>query len=242
MRHSRPGLFAIELDAICGGGQLSQCQQQQWRSTEIGVVPSTFRHQFALWNERNFNCSRGRNNCLFPFVFLKFINENNFKWDLICENEFWRTSTQVAVSFGKFVGASAFGVFSDKFGRKNAFTLGATFYTIGSLLDSFSPWYWPFFIGRMMLGSASSGLFYPALTICKSFLFILLTNLFTFLAAFIVTENIGSVHRSWMSIAFTISYPIGLILLALSAHFIHEWRMLQLSLTIPSVMLVVIWL
>lgn len=57
----------------------------------------------------------------------------------------------------------------------------------------------------------------------------------------LVTENIGSKHRSWMSIAFTMSYPIGMILLAVSAHYIQVWQQLQLSLTIPAVFLLVIW-
>lgn len=45
-----------------------------------------------------------------------------------------------------------------------------------------------------------------------------------------------------MSIAFTMSYPIGMILLSVSAHYIHVWQQLQLSLTIPAVFLVAIWL
>lgn len=56
--------------------------------------------------------------------------------------------------------------------------------------------------------------------------------------SFSVTENIGSKHRSWMSIAFSMSYPVGMIILALSANFLHQWRQLQLALTIPSFLLI----
>lgn len=37
------------------------------------------------------------------------------------------------------------------------------------------------------------------------------------------------------------SYPIGMILLAVSARYIQDWQQLQLSLTIPAVFLLVIW-
>lgn len=169
-------------------------------------------------------------------------------WDLVCENSVWRTTVQVAVSFGKFVGASSFGILSDKYGRKTSFTLGVTCYTLGSLLTSFSPWYWPFLVGRVLLGVASSGIFYPALTIrkCSDLVYCYMFHLTLFhlfscrLPRFLVTENIGLVHRSWMSIAFTVSYPVGMMLLALSAHFNHTWRELQLSLTVPVVFLVII--
>lgn len=81
----------------------------------------------------------------------------------MCENNVQRTLVQVAVSAGKCVGASTVGILSDKFGRRNSFAGGAIIYTIGSLLTTYSPWYWPFLIGRFFLGSAASGLFYPAL-------------------------------------------------------------------------------
>lgn len=55
-----------------------------------------------------------------------------------------------------------------------------------------------------------------------------------------VTENIGIKPRSWMSIVITASYPIGMLLLALSANFLHFWRHLQMSLAIPATSLILI--
>ncbi|CAD6992717.1 unnamed protein product [Ceratitis capitata] len=49
-------------------------------------------------------------------------------WDLVCENALQRTTAQVAISLGKFFGSFSFGIFSDKFGRKASFTLGAAFF------------------------------------------------------------------------------------------------------------------
>lgn len=92
---------------------------------------------------------------------------NSFQWDLICEKSFWRTTVATAVSVGKFLGATTFGILSDKFGRRTCFIIGSVFYITGSILTSFSPWYWLFLIGRVFLGSSSSGLFYPAFSLCK---------------------------------------------------------------------------
>lgn len=36
------------------------------------------------------------------------------EWELVCENNFWRTTVQVALSIGKFSGAFIFGILSDK--------------------------------------------------------------------------------------------------------------------------------
>lgn len=89
------------------------------------------------------------------------------QWDLICDKSFWRTTVATAVSVGKFIGATTFGILSDKYGRKTSFIIGSIFYLTGSVLTTFSPWYWLFLIGRVLLGSSSSGLFYPAFSLCK---------------------------------------------------------------------------
>ncbi|XP_065354205.1 organic cation transporter protein [Calliphora vicina] len=139
-------------------------------------------------------------------------------WDLVCERAVERTSAQVVIALGKFFGSFSFGIFSDKFGRKSSFTLGATFFVVSSFFCTFSPWYFLFLIGRFGLGSASSGLFYPAFAM--------------------IVENICIKHRSWMSIAFSASYPIGMIILAVAAYLVEPWRYLQLTLTIPALLLI----
>lgn len=95
------------------------------------------------------------------------MNLHFLQWDLICEKSFWRTTVATAVSVGKFLGATTFGILSDKYGRKTCFIIGSIFYIAGSVLTTFSPWYWLFLIGRVLLGSSSSGLFYPAFSLCN---------------------------------------------------------------------------
>lgn len=56
-----------------------------------------------------------------------------------------------------------------------------------------------------------------------------------------MTENVAIRHRYWMGIAFNYAYPIGMLYLALIANFIHLWRDIQLSLTIPAATLIFFW-
>lgn len=127
---------------------------------EVCMLPPVKDAFFDLTCKEN-----NENNC--PFVFYCLCA--CVQWDLICEKSFWRTTVATAVSLGKFLGATTFGILSDKFGRKTCFIIGSIFYISGSVLTTFSPWYWLFLIGRVLLGSSSSGLFYPAFSLCKYF-------------------------------------------------------------------------
>lgn len=141
------------------------------------------------------------------------------EWDLICERTAYRSTVQVALSIGKFFGASTFGILSDKYGRKSSFTIAAILYIVSGVLTTFSPVYILLLLGRIGLGASASGVFYPPFAL--------------------LTENVGVRHRSWMSIAFNFSYPIGMLILAAAAYYIKPWRDLSLALTIPSFLLII---
>lgn len=91
------------------------------------------------------------------------------EWELVCENNFWRTTVQVALSIGKFSGAFIFGILSDKYGRRTCFIIAALLYIISGFLTTFSPWYIVFVLGRIGLGAAGTGVFYATYTLCKYF-------------------------------------------------------------------------
>lgn len=54
------------------------------------------------------------------------------------------------------------GVLSDKYGRKNVFTIGCIMFTTASLVATYSTWYWTFLMARFMLGLAAPSMFYSS--------------------------------------------------------------------------------
>lgn len=163
------------------------------------------------------------------------------EWDLICERTAYRSTVQVALSIGKFFGASTFGILSDKYGRKSSFTIAAILYIVSGVLTTFSPVYALLLLGRIGLGASASGVFYPPFALRELRMEIVWRRYFItfFWYSIAVTENVGVRHRSWMSIAFNFSYPIGMLILAAAAYYIKPWRDLSLALTIPSFLLII---
>jgi MFS family permease len=90
------------------------------------------------------------------------------EWDLICENTALRSTVQVALSVGKFFGATTFGIISDKYGRKSSFSLAAVTYMVSGMMVTFSPWYLIVLLGRVGIGASSAGILYSTFTLCKN--------------------------------------------------------------------------
>jgi MFS family permease len=86
---------------------------------------------------------------------------------LICERTALRSTVQVALSIGKFVGASGFGIISDRFGRKASFSIAAVLYMISGLLTTYAPSYILLIIGRIGLGLCGAGVFYSLFTLSE---------------------------------------------------------------------------
>lgn len=57
-----------------------------------------------------------------------------------------------------------------------------------------------------------------------------------------MTEFASPKYRSTLSIFFSVSYPIGMTMLALIAYFVRPWRMLQFALSAPAILLIVHYL
>lgn len=161
------------------------------------------------------------------------------EFGLVCENLVMRSNIQMAISLGKFFAASSFGVFSDRFGRKTAFIIGCSIYMISGIATVFTTNYWVLFFGRMGIGASASALFYPAFTLCKWEVRIMIKWLFLILLSLLVTENISQKNRSWMSVVFTVSYPIGMLIMACCASFLTSWRDLQMALITPGILLII---
>lgn len=107
--------------------------------------------------------------------------------------------------------------------------------------------YWLFVLARVGLGLAGSGVYHSAYTIREYTIYIeysrgVWVNNCKFSLLIAVTEIASPRYRSTLSIFFSVSYPIGMTLLALIAYLIRPWRMLQLALSVPAFLLILHYL
>ncbi|XP_069674471.1 organic cation transporter protein isoform X2 [Periplaneta americana] len=145
------------------------------------------------------------------------------EWDLVCSRLPLKSTLQMAVALGKFLGALIFGFVADKWGRKRSFTISCITYIIAGPVATFAPYYLLFYFARVALGMAGTGAFNSG---------------FTLLAEFCTKK-----HRTILGILYNMSYPVGMMILPVIALYIEDWRMLQLALSVPAVLLVIhIWI
>ena len=76
------------------------------------------------------------------------------------------TFINIGYMVGLLIGSMAFGVISDKFGRRKALILGAVMSGCISVAQSFVKNYWLYFVLRLLLGISAKGLFMIAFMIC----------------------------------------------------------------------------
>ncbi|XP_012262132.2 organic cation transporter protein isoform X2 [Athalia rosae] len=139
------------------------------------------------------------------------------EWDLVCHRTALRSSVQMALSLGKFLGASIFGIIADKFGRRTSYIVGVLILIVSGPISAFAPWYWLFMILRGLIGASGSAIYHSSFTT--------------------LTEVAGPKHRAWMGIVYSMGYPLGMMILPGIAYWAQDWKLLQLSITLPAVIL-----
>ncbi|XP_035731374.1 organic cation transporter protein-like [Vespa mandarinia] len=140
------------------------------------------------------------------------------EWNMICSRLAMKATVQTAVSIGKFVGAFVFGMLADKYGRKVTFLLSCLIYIITGPAIAWTHSYLIMLICRVGLGIAGIGIYQSAYSI--------------------LIEISPSKMRSTLGVMFNESYPLGMILIAIIAYYVREWRLLQIYISMPSLILI----
>ncbi|XP_071845573.1 solute carrier family 22 member 21-like [Apostichopus japonicus] len=138
------------------------------------------------------------------------------EWDLVCTNNPAAELGQSILHVGGMVGAFAFGMLADRFGRRPSILLAFLLYDIFCLVICLSPNFASFLVFRFFGGVAHMGIW-----ICINS---------------IVSEYMIPKYRSIAMTVPSVLFSVGLMFMSLLAFLIRDWRYLQLAITAPVVL------
>ncbi|XP_075904916.1 solute carrier family 22 member 7a [Nelusetta ayraudi] len=151
----------------------------------------------------------------------QFTSTTATEWDLVCDDK-WLNQTLATYFFlGVMIGAVIFGQLSDRFGRKPMLLLSFVMATVTGISAAFSTSYVMFAVSRTLCGVALSGLS-------------LITNVLSI-------EWTDVKHRTFMGTIASLSWSLGIMVLALLAYLIRDWRYLTLAVTAPCLVGIFSW-
>ncbi|XP_070166656.1 organic cation transporter protein isoform X2 [Polyergus mexicanus] len=143
------------------------------------------------------------------------------EWDLVCDKAWLRATGDSLFMVGVMLGSMIFGGLSDKYGRRPIFFLSLVIQLVGGILVAVAPEFISYVIFRLIVGSTTSGVFLVAYVIAL--------------------EMVGPKKRLIAGVGVQLFFTVGYILTAGFAYFITNWRMLQIALTVPSLVFLLYW-
>ncbi|RXM98946.1 Solute carrier family 22 member 3 [Acipenser ruthenus] len=145
------------------------------------------------------------------------------KYDLVCEHAWKVDLTQAFLNVGLLIGAVVIGYGADRFGRKLCILISVFGLGVSGVAMAFSPNYIMLLLFRTIQGVFGKG---------------------AWMASFVlVTEIVGSSHRRVVSIVAQIFFTFGVVILPGIAYLIPSWKALQLTITLPTfILLIYFWL
>ncbi|XP_017047182.1 organic cation transporter protein [Drosophila ficusphila] len=146
----------------------------------------------------------------------KYLNSAVTEWDMVCSRSLLSATSDSLFMLGVLLGSFIFGQMSDKLGRKPTFFASLVLQLIFGVVAAVSPEYFSYTISRLIVGATTSGVFLVAYVIAL--------------------EMVGSSYRLFAGVAMQIFFSIGFVLTAGFAYFIHDWRWLQIALTLPGLL------
>merc|ERR1712106_509027 len=142
------------------------------------------------------------------------------QFNLVCGNDYWRSLSQSIYMFGIMVGAVGSGLLSDRFGRKKI-TLAASVGILAfGVFAAFSPSMAVFTFIRWCIAVCSISLFTCGYVYCM--------------------EIVGGRWSTYIGIGLEFPWALGYMSLPLVAWIFPTWNHLQLAISIPVVLLVIL--
>lgn len=143
------------------------------------------------------------------------------EWDLVCDREWLISVTKSVFMAGYLVAVLVFGQVADKIGRRPVMIICAVILLLSGLVCAFSVSFTMFVVSRFFIALGSSGL---------------ITTGFV-----ILMEIVGIGHRSVVGIGSALGWSTGYVILPALAYFIPQWFWLQIAITLPCVLLLILW-
>ncbi|KAL7727042.1 hypothetical protein ACLKA6_012425 [Drosophila palustris] len=146
----------------------------------------------------------------------KYLNSAVTEWDMVCSRSLLSATSDSLFMVGVLLGSIVFGQMSDKLGRKPTFFASLVTQLIFGVIAGVAPEYFTYTISRLIVGATTSGVFLVAYVIAM--------------------EMVGASYRLFAGVAVQMFFSVGFMLTAGFAYFIHDWRWLQISLTLPGLL------
>ncbi|XP_017143860.1 organic cation transporter-like protein [Drosophila miranda] len=144
----------------------------------------------------------------------KYLNSAVTEWNLVCGRGFLAATSDSLFMLGVLVGSIIFGQLSDKYGRKPILFASLVIQVVFGVLAGLAPEYFTYTMARVIVGATTSGVFLVAYVIAM--------------------EMVGPAKRLYAGIFVMMFFSLGFMLTAAFAYFIHDWRWLQIALTLPG--------
>ncbi|KAI8504686.1 hypothetical protein Bbelb_178040 [Branchiostoma belcheri] len=143
------------------------------------------------------------------------------EFDLVCDQKAMSYIAQALYMLGVLLGSVGFGQLSDIIGRKRTLLPCLILQIIFGVAAAFAPNLTSFIIFRLIVGAACLGSFLPAFVS--------------------VTEMVGKEKRTLVGTGCQVSFAFGLIIMALLAYLLRNWRHLQLAISLSNVPMLPLW-
>ncbi|EDV44241.1 uncharacterized protein Dana_GF16119 [Drosophila ananassae] len=146
----------------------------------------------------------------------KYLNSAVTEWNLVCGRGFLAAFSDSLFMLGVLLGSIVFGQLSDKYGRKPILFASLVIQVLFGVLAGVAPEYFTYTTARVMVGATTSGVFLVAYVIAM--------------------EMVGPAKRLYAGIFVMMFFSVGFMLTAAFAYFVHDWRWLQIALTLPGLL------